>query len=181
MVYKKNQKSKKSIWFRIIITIFIVCFVAVGLFLSSNRQTIQPQSQQGKINYGPPTNEEKQAADSIKDKLIQDQKQEQSSNAVTNRSISVVIVDSSQYGDIIEVRAFVEGLYNNGTCSIKLTKGRLVLEKQSPAFADASTTICTNPEIPRSEFIEPGDWLVIVSFSAPGVSGVSAPQKVIIQ
>jgi len=82
---------------------------------------------------------------------------------------------------VIEVRAFVSNQYKDGTCTTTLTKGSLKVSKETKAYKDATTTICTNPLIDRSELKQAGDWQVVVKYTAGNISGESKPQTVKIE
>lgn len=182
MVYIKNKNTKKSrkygFLIALLVIISIVALIGSAYTLREPKSTDNPT---GTINYNPPTKEEKEAANSVKDQLIEDEKQKDASDTEASKVTDVVIVDASQYDNIVEIRSFAQGVYNNGLCTIRFTKNTNIVEKKAPAFPDAATTVCTNPEIQRSEFSEPGEWQVVVSFNASGVSGSSAPQKITIE
>ncbi|MDQ3123750.1 MAG: hypothetical protein M3Q14_03660 [bacterium] len=172
----KNKHRKKGI-----ITSLIIIFLAAGIFtwavfFSSNPVTT-PNSENS-INYGPPTVEEKAAGDRQKQQIDEEQNNTDNSplDNSSKKSVSVIITDASQYEDIIEVRSFIPDYFQDGTCTIVFRKDNLTLTKTAPAYKDISTTICTNPEIKRSEFATSGEWQVTVSYESTNAKGTSETQ-----
>lgn len=113
------------------------------------------------INYDPPTNEEKNAGDAIKQEIIDNEQK----NPPEKSIVKVILVDSSQYGDEIEVRAFVENFVEDGNCTINFTNGDKSIDKTVPAFADASSTPCITLTLPVKDFPEAGMWSVKVTYN----------------
>lgn len=189
MNYKQNSKpnkrrrSKKSL----IVFLIILVLISGGFFAYKHYF----QKKNSNTVYAPPTQEEKQSGDEIKPEIVKRQEQEDAQKKdntnnntqtnSTNNSAEVVITDAAQYGDAVEVRSFVANKYQDGTCKITLTKGSLTVSKETKAYKDATTTICTNPLINRSEFKQVGDWQVIVEYTAGTTTGKSKPQTVKIE
>jgi len=179
MPYNKNGKSinkKLLIILGIIVAIFSVTLLLIILEISgrinlyesipSNQQTLT--NDQNGINYNPPTQQEVKSGDEQKENLPDANTEPEKPN-----SANIVIVDANQYGQEIEVRAFVSNVVNNGTCEIVFEKGSQKIIKSVNAYADASTTPCMNLVVPRSEFPESGDWKVTVSYDSTEIRGQS--------
>lgn len=127
------------------------------------------------INYGPPTEDEKRAADEQKDKIVRVDTPSHDNNQ-SKRSANVIITDAGQYDSTIEVRAFIQNHYQDGTCTITFLKDGNKVEKSTLAYRDATTTVCTNPLFPREEFKDSGDWHLTVTYASESAYGVSQPQ-----
>lgn len=183
--HRHNKKSRSSKFLVILVALLLVSFSGFfaykHFFQKKNSNTI----------YTPPTQEEKQSGNEIKPEVVKRQEQEDaqkkdSTNSSTpttstNNNAEVIITDAAQYNNVIEVRSFVANKYQDGTCKITLTKGELVVSKETKAYKDATTTICTNPLIDRSEFKQTGDWQVFVQYTAGATTGSSKPQTVKIE
>lgn len=175
----KNSKSNKKRW-----SIFLICFVflIIGVVtaleytgvINIRKETVK-KPPESTIIYNPPTEEEQKAGDAKKEEIVEHNKVENNAENKTEKTnnTEVIITDAGQYDNIVEVRAFVPNHYEDGSCKITLTKGSLKVEKETTAYRDVSTTICTNPLIARSEFASSGDWEVVVSYTAHGASGTS--------
>lgn len=130
------------------------------------------------INLDPPTKEEKQAGDRQKEKNETAEDRRNHSDGQKKQTANVIITDAGQYDDIVEVRAFIPDHYQDGTCTITFTKDALRVEKSTPAYRDASTTVCTNPLFSRSDFNVTGDWQVMVTYDSVDAQGISQQQSV---
>ena len=135
------------------------------------------------VNYDPPTEEERAAGDKQKEKVDKEEQRQNSQNgdSTEKKTTNVIITDAGQYDDIIEVRSFIPDHYQDGTCTIAFRKGGQTITKGTPAYRDASTTICTNPLIKRSEFPSAGDWQVSVSYDSKDAKGTSETQTITIE
>lgn len=113
------------------------------------------------VNYGPPTKQEQEAGDIKKQQIVDENKEIPDVNNAT-----LVITDAEQYDNEIEVRAFVSNVIKDGDCNIKFTSGENEINKQVPAYEDASTTPCIALSIPRNEFPVAGTWQVEVTYTS---------------
>lgn len=84
----------------------------------------------------------------------------------SKKSVTVFIVDASQYDNTVEVRAYVSGVVESGVCNVVFTQGTSKITKQVAATANASSTVCATLDVPLSEFSGRGTWNVTVSYSS---------------
>jgi hypothetical protein len=153
--------------------IFILAITVASLLVYSSSSNNANSRQSGRISheYSGPTQQEKNAGNTEKTKFeSNNQGQEtQTSSTINGR---VVIVDSSQYDNIIEVRAYVGNVIeNSGTCTITFTNSSHTLTKTTPAFADATTTQCKTLDVQQSEFNSSGVWNVNVKYNSNKTTG----------
>lgn len=180
---KPYQANKKRFTKRRVALISLFVVLALGLGFSTlalkGRNSSQPEtSSPGGINHGPLTEEEQASGDERKKELVEE---EQNTDPEPNgqvKTATVIITDAGQYDDTIEVRAFIPDHYQDGTCTITFRQGNHVITKESPAYRDASTTICTNPMIQRSEFPTGGDWQVNVTYTSADAKGQSETKTI---
>lgn len=174
----KNKKlSKKTL---ILSAITLVSLGVIGAWIYSMQKS-QENVIDG-VNYGPPTEEEKQAGDRQKELVDKTEAQRnQPQDNSQKKNVSVEITDAGQYDDIIEVRSFIPNHFQNGVCIITFAKGDQKLIKQTPAKTDISTTICLNPNIARSEFSSAGNWQMYIEYNAKNAIGKSETLTVKIQ
>lgn len=178
MQYKKSKNQNIKISSKKIIIVSLIVITLVFLLLlvlektgitniyTKDTEPAQTLQDEGYINYNPPTDEEKQAGDVVKEDINTEPQQLPS-------SAEVVIVDANQYENIVEVRAFVANVIENGLCSFIFTQNDLEFMKEKPAYADASTTPCTNLEVDRTEFPTSGQWKVKVIYTSTIITGSS--------
>lgn len=186
MNYKLNFKTNKQRRSKLLLILLIaVLLLAVAGFFTYKHYF---QKKNSNTVYAPPTQEEKQSGNEIKPEVVKRQEQEDAqkkdntnSSDPTSDSAEIIITDATQYDNVIEVRSFIANKYQDGTCKTTFTKGSLTVSKETKAYKDATTTICTNPLIDRLEFKQAGEWQVVVEYTAGNVFGRSQPQTVKIE
>lgn len=172
----------------ITILILIVSLIAVFFLLEATGKinfftgNSSSSTTDGNINYSPPTEEEIKAGNIAKENTANsptsndDAGLEQPNGP--KEKVDVIITDANQYDEIIEVRSFIPNHYQDGTCTIRFSKDDYTITKQVPAYKDATTTICTNPLINRSEFIVNGTWQVSVAYDSTNAEGLSTTKSI---
>lgn len=142
--------------------------------------TTQPRPT-NQVNYSPPTQAEQQSGNQQKQKDVARDKLNQTS--APSKTASVVVVDGHQYGDIVEVRAFIDNLFESGgTCTATFTKsGSPTVAQSSSASPGATTTNCQTIDIPRAKFDTAGSWQLVVTYRSGDAAGTAQAQRVIVQ
>ena len=186
----KNRKSKKNKKLFIIVSIISVMVGLAALInydiISNPFSKTKDSNIQNNINYGPPTEEEQKSGDEKKEIITQTQQTtakpdtETSPGPITSSNLNLIISDANQYDDAVEVRAFVPNHFENGTCTMTFKLNTTTVVKQVSAISDATSTICTNLVIARSEFSQPGTWILDVKYETPKGSSAEATQEVVL-
>lgn len=163
-----------------LLALAISLLIAGGVFAyNKTRQSKVVDVSNGTINYDPPTEEEQKSGDKRKEEIVNnDEPSAPTQPSDQTKSASVIITDAGQYDNVIEVRAFIPDHYQDGTCTITFRRGSQTVSKDTPAYRDATTTICTNPLFERSEFPSAGDWQVTVSYKSAGATGQSETKTI---
>ena len=185
---KKNSFFKRHQKTILITSVILVTTAASGAWLLlKNRNSLNSTSTKSsadskeKINYSPGTEQDQKEADQRKQEIA-DQQNQSPEPTTGKKSVTPVIVDASQYDNVVEVRAYVPGVIEDGgTCTVTLTKGSLNVTKQSTGEKDATTTRCTNMTIPRSEFKDYGKWNVSLSYSSSTTQGTASARTMEVQ
>jgi hypothetical protein len=177
---KRIRFTRKTILLGIMIALLlgsgsVLAYVRLRNDPPKNSDSQRQAEQDKNINYDPPTEEEKQEANDQKQTIVEQEQQEQTYQSPS--TAAVVISDARQYGNQIEVRAFVSNVYQDGTCTVTFTQGNHTVQKQVSAFKDATTTQCTGVDVPRSELPTAGAWTVKVVYQSTAATGEA--QKVI--
>lgn len=175
-----TQKKYKKPVVIVAITLLIVISAYLAytqLFYQSTNTSNDKPRQTNDVDYGPPTNEELAQADKQKDQNIQQNTIDNNSSS-QNTKATITISDIGVYNGILEVRSFITNHYEDGNCKYIFTKNSSSFEKLTKAYKDATTTICTNPLVPVSEFPAKGTWNLQIEYKAPNGSGTSELQKV---
>lgn len=158
----------------------VVVLLAGGGALAYSQLRGDSTDKKDSINYNPPTKEEKKAADTQKEKNIEREQTEDNPKPISKADIT--IVDASQYGDTVEIRAYISNiLEDGGTCTAKLTNGNQTITRTNQSFKDATTTQCGALNIPRSEFNSTGTWQLTMSYTSNTANGESSIKKVTIE
>lgn len=179
MKIKSRRFDIKKVLAILLVIIFLLG--ALGYFYVSKKDSNSElsSSTEPDINYSSPTENEQAAANSQKEENVKQSEEDSSSSSSSNNTANVVITFAEQNGNTVEVNAYSDH-YEDGTCVFTFTKDQLKIIKQTSAYRDASTTICTNPLISRSEFAKGGDWQVQVLYNSSSFSGQSKPQTIAI-
>lgn len=173
----KNKKTSKKLILSLLLVgaLVAICF---GVW-QQNRNREGTQWQDG-VNYGPPTEQEKQAGDEKKKEIVAEEEQQNQQNQpqqqTTKKTVSVGITDASQYGNIVEVRSFVSSYSQDGTCTLTFTQGAHSFTRTTPGYKDISSTVCPAVEVKTSDFPNSGSWQVVVSFESTDAKGQSEPR-----
>jgi hypothetical protein len=178
MATKRRKARKGSIWrnkyllYSVLVLIIIIAGAVFALWPKT--KDVSPTSTSGasKINYNPPTSQDKQDVQSHKQDLSQSPA---SAPPITSgkKQITPVIINADQSG----VNAQISGIFeDNGTCTARAVFGSSsnTVTKSSAGFGNASYTNCT----PISWSLSAGTWTVTVSYSSPTSSGTSSPTTV---
>jgi multidrug efflux pump subunit AcrB len=163
----KTQKSNKKTRNNILKVSAVILAVLLVIFLIFNLQNIKQSffadnnqnNLNENINLNPPTEEQKQAGEDIKEKNIQEE-----SNKLINNilGISITYIDASA-SDFISISSVITGaITNSGTCSLSLTKGDYVINKEASTYALPSSSTCMGFDIEKSE-LSNGTWKVELS------------------
>jgi hypothetical protein len=124
------------------------------------------------INYGPPTETEKQDSQNAKDQIVQ-QENNQSQSDSGKKPVNVSVI----YADRNSVRAQVTGVFENtGTCTATATSAAApTVTKSSGGVENVSYTNCS---LISWNLSGSGPWKVTVSYDSPDASGTSQPYTV---
>lgn len=81
-------------------------------------------------------------------------------------NVNVVVVDASQYSDVVEVRVYAQAVAD-GKCTFEFSNGsKGTLSKQAVAKAGANTTQCTTIDVPVTDFPTKGSWQLSVTYTS---------------
>lgn len=168
-----------------IIGSILVLAVIAGTFLAVHSSTQDDNHKKpasvNTVDYSGPTSQEKAAGDEQKKQVVQDDEKDKNTPPKSSSNVPVFVTFAGQEDDTVEVNAYTSH-YEDGTCTINFTQGSLKVSRNTPAYRDASTTVCTNPLIKTTDFPTGGKWSaqVIYTSTSGSFSGQSTPQTVTI-
>lgn len=167
---RKNQKPSKRWRLSLVIvgTVVLLAAGALGWYLTMGNPN---ENTQNVPVYPGPTEEEQKAGDDQKAKLDEERPVQHETNEDGKQVVNVVISDASQYGDTIEVRAYIPDSFEAGVCTVTFSRNGEKIVKTVEAFTDSSYTICPMVAVPVSEFPAAGTWTVEVVYSSESYFG----------
>lgn len=181
-----KPKTKKL---RIILIAIAAALVLGGgtlaYFLSNQKNNLQSAEGPRPVNtidYGPPTEQEKQEASDKKDEIIKQEeaRQEAEKNPEAVKNINLSITRAGQVGDVVSIRTVISGT-SSGTCNVQFTKSEQpTLTKTFPIAFEATSASCQGADVPVSEFSAGGDWTLSISAVSGGYGSSTITQSVTI-
>lgn len=177
----KNKNVSKKI---ILVALAVILVIAFGVYYLLDRKNNSEQAvenpgqnqQQEDINFNPPTPEDAQRAEENKEQIIQGQQNTPVGQTTPDgkKSVKPTITYAGQYGDQVEVGAYVSGVLEDfGVCKAIFQKGSEAMTVQVEAVRGASSMDCPVMGVPVNELKQKGTWSVTVSYSSTSASGVS--------
>lgn len=139
------------------------------------------------VDYGPPTEQDTANSQNAKERILEEgEGSGNDSNQSTSPSpdqpkqpVAITVSYAGIQNSQLEIRAFSSSVIEgSGTCTATITKsGSRTITRSTPAFIDASSTICEPIFVPRSE-LSAGTWNVNVTYSSSTHSGSSGAYEV---
>lgn len=126
----------------------------------------------------PATPQQQDEADSIKEDNDKNGSGNQSQTPFT--PAQPIITYAGQYGDVIEVGAYINVFESDGQCVLELTKGSQTKTTSVQAVPNVSTTDCPVMTFNRSE-LTGGEWSATVRYTSRTTNAKSNPQRINVQ
>jgi hypothetical protein len=159
--------------------VLCIALIIVGLELSNKTHFFHEASTRNGINYGPPTEVEKQDSVSHKDSIPTANSQNsntQTSNASSKKTVTTEITTFRQTSSAFTVNGFVNGVIENGgTCTLTMVFSGDASQKVTesrPGEANATNTTCGEISVPLSK-LHAGTWNTTLSYSSATATGTS--------
>ncbi|MDR1969884.1 MAG: hypothetical protein LBQ11_00850 [Candidatus Nomurabacteria bacterium] len=171
----QKKKSRKAVLIVLLIVAFILAGGATywyldtnGFFGRSDKDTGQQDNDDNQINNG--TSNETPSDDNKGN----NEKPPVETDSEGKKIARLVIVDASQYDNIVEVRAGVTNLAEeNGKCEFTFTKDTSSLTRTSDAIFSGTGIDCQTLEVPVENFPTKGAWKMVVKYSSATAAGIS--------
>lgn len=194
MQISKNKKSPVKIITLLVALLlgagFVYAYFATDIFSEESTADSDTPEDIG-INLDPPTEDEIKDGQNAKERLLDEGEKDASEPGTPNpdstseankKPVTIGISFAGIVDDQLEVRAFSPTIISgSGTCTAVISKqGSPSVTEESPAFIDASSTICRPIYIPKSK-LSAGSWNVEVTYSSPTHKGSSGPTKIEVQ
>lgn len=171
-----KNKNLKIFLFLIIAAMFLVTFFAIKNNRSSESTSDNKKVIAEDVNLDPPSEEDIKRAEDNKETIIE--KENQLTSSTGSPKVTPIISYAGQYGDEIEVGAYVNGIFEDGgTCLASFKNGSTTITKSVSAIKNAKSVDC--PVMSENvSSIAKGMWTVSVSYKSPAHSGVSEEKQI---
>jgi hypothetical protein len=164
----------------ITITAVIACaaITVIGLELTDTTHLFHEAKIRNGINYGPPTDIEKQDSDSHKDNIPPNDTNDTGSDTNTGlkQRVTPEITTFRQGSSDFTVNGFVSGVVeSDGTCTLTMTLSSDASQKVTTSRtgeANSSNTTCGEMSIPLSK-LHAGTWNTTLSYASATAQGTS--------
>ena len=178
MKIKSNQNKIKRI---IYILVFFLVLVSLFFILKVNdvfdNKKDTAKQNIDKVNYNPPTSEEKQQIQDFKTKQASEEPQSTTQpGSVTHKTVIPTISSWGQdpTSHSLEAAGFINGVVeSSGTCTLVITKGSETYSQTASGVANAQNTVCPLISIPRSKIPSPGEWSLKITYESKTAKGTS--------
>jgi len=179
MKIQKNNFTKHT--FLIASLAVLVFMLPIGLYGYNrwNQRSLPEESAPGlnEVNLNNPTDDQKQAGDSIKKDSVNNPKDglttDDEPSSDDSSAVSVTFTAVNQNGTLLSVRGLIDTVTNNGTCTLTFTKDTNVISKKSDIQALANSSTCKGFDIPTSE-LSSGKWHIQLEVNAGTKTGTAS-------
>lgn len=175
--------NKSSTTKKVLLTSLVLALVAVGGYAAyaALYKNSSSASSDG-INYKKPTSAQVEAGNNAKKQAVQNDSQSSSStgsssnpkvdsgnNTSQSNDLKTQITAASVEGNMLYVRNNINGIYQQGTCDITLTKDGKTVSKSAGVQALPQSSTCKGFNIPVSE-LSSGVWNITLRVTINGQS-----------
>lgn len=134
------------------------------------------------INLAPPSPDQKKAGDFSKQNTVQPSAKQSPSGSdqppppvpqtgTSKDKVNVTITAANQTSSTYQIRALIEAVVSNGTCTLTLTNsGGQSVVQTAGVQALSTTSTCKGFDVPLSS-LSPGTWNLVLSYDSPTLSG----------
>jgi hypothetical protein len=185
----KRTKIKKYSKKKLIITaiLILVILAAAGTFLflrhkhneDIRRLSAKPQGQkiENKVNYDPPTDQEKQDQAAQKDDIINKM---DNPPVATDLTVAIIRAGQNGQGTPLNIRTIVDGA-TTGTCTVTFSKdGQANIVKSFPITFEATTSSCSGADVAAADFPAEGTWKMSITAQANNKTSAAATKDITI-
>jgi hypothetical protein len=193
-MYKSTNKSRfrhktliGCIGIIILLLLSLLVLEKTGVInLYEKAPDVTSQTPQDEINYRPSSEEEIQVAEDNKQKLAEEQMQQnQTPPQEPSSTQKVSVTPVFGYIEIREEQVRANGFISSvieegGTCTLKLKKGEQSAQTTSTSLADAQSTVCGLMTISTGQ-LSTGEWSAVLSYSSDKYEGVSEERLITVK
>ena len=176
-VMLKKIKTSKSKVFIVATILVLVAVVLIFVLQMDKKNNVSNGTTEGSLNLGPPTEQDKQAVEENKQRIVEQNEQiknTQQNQTNQRQSVKPVVTMAQQSGQAIEVSAYIPGIFEDGgECKAIFTKSGISFSKTSIGVKEGRNVYCPLISANASEFSQKGEWAVKLLYESPFYVGSS--------
>lgn len=138
-IVNKNKQTKTLIIIVVVVAALALGYISYAYIFHSWPFLVakQPVTTVDKIDYTPPTNQQKDNGNVIKDASIKNE-----TKPAPQGTVDVSITATNQNENNLQIRTLIQALTSTGTCTLTMTKGAATVIKNVNVQALSSTSTC---------------------------------------
>lgn len=178
-IEKTNNKKFRLVI--LLVVVLVLLLVALGVYLIGFKGTLfgwtpLANTQTSDINYDKPTKEQLNAGKDIEESTDENSNSGKNPNDVgadhpnqpiqsgtSKASVAVTLSSANQNDGILQIRAMIGLLTNEGTCTLTLTKSGKTVTRTADVQPLSNSTTCKGFDIPVAE-LSSGQWNAKIDF-----------------
>lgn len=159
---KSNTGKKIAITSTIIVLVAVAAASTYFYFHHSDQQPVQKPH----IDLNPPTKEQVKAGEQTKkqsvDSAIKPTNSDSSDQPSSGSSLKTEITAASVQGGTLYIRNSINGIYQDGTCTLTLTKGSSVITQTAGIQPLPQSSTCRGFNVTTSQ-LSSGTWTIKIT------------------
>jgi hypothetical protein len=169
----RKLKTKTGIF-----VILLVLALGAGGF-AWYRTTREPADRPADVNFGPPSEADKEDAERHKEELAKTPPTTPPTSG--KKAVTPITTSWGQADGSFELAARVPGVFEaGGQCTLRMTKGGTTVTGNSTGIENVSETSCGFIKIPLSK-LSPGTWQASVTYASQAAQGTSQSTEVTVK
>lgn len=173
-IANNHNKNKKILLIVSIVIIIATVCTGMYIFLTRNKKDEPIVKPVNTVNYNPPSKDEVKTGQNIKQNETEPTSPKGQDSEAPNQpatTVPVTITAANQNGAILQVRALVEKVSSQGTCTVKLVRGSTIGYTATASVQPlANSSACMGFDISLTN-ISKGAWTLQIDFSEDTIKG----------
>lgn len=183
-ITNKKRLSKKAILIIIVIFLLLLTLGFISYTYTNNifhpeKSSVNQPAKSNVINYGPATNDQKNAGTQVKTGTNEAPSSPTSIPNSDKKYVETQITAVNQNSSILQIRTLIGIIDSTGTCTLTMTsEGQSTITKTANTQPLASTSTCQGFDIPMSE-LSVGTWHIVIDYTSDKLIGTASQDKVL--
>jgi len=135
---------------------------------SSDQQDVPDEERQPTINLNPPTQDQIDSAQQIKEDSVNQSETPQAPKE--ELAVTITAKNQNNSASTLQIRTLISSTVANGTCTLTLTKGDTVVTLNAGIQSGPSDSTCQGFDVPLSQ-LSTGQWSIKINVNSGSASG----------